>query len=83
VAPSTELRLWYHHDPDKWTKFKQRYFSELELKPESWQPLLQAAIESTITLMYSSREAKLNNASALKEFLEEKIALKQSKRKKS
>jgi uncharacterized protein YeaO (DUF488 family) len=74
VAPSNELRLWYQHDPDKWEEFKHRYFSELESKPESWQPLLEALKKGAITLLYSSRETKLNNAEALKEYLEEKIA---------
>ena len=83
LAPSTKLRLWYNHTPDKWIEFKQRYFAELEPKLEFWQPLLQTAKKGTIILLYSSRETKLNNAAALKEFLEKKIIIKPPKGKKS
>ena len=79
VAPSTELRLWYQHDPGKWPEFKRRYFAELELRPEFWRPLLNAARKGTITLLYGSRETKINNAAALKEFLEKKMGSKQPK----
>jgi uncharacterized protein YeaO (DUF488 family) len=34
LAPSTELRHWYGHDPEKWSEFKSRYFAELDAKPE-------------------------------------------------
>ncbi len=73
VAPSTELRTWFQHDPDKWEEFRSRYFSELDAKPESWQPIFAAAQKGTITLLYSSRDTKHNNAVALKEYLEQKI----------
>ncbi len=79
VAPSTELRSWYHHEPDRWKEFRQRYFSELDAKPESWQPILEAAQKGTVTLLYSSREEKLNNAAALKEYLEKKMSRKKTK----
>lgn len=74
AAPSTQLRMWYQHDPEKWVEFKKRYFSELDKKPQSWKPILEAARKGPVTLLYSSRETKLNNAVALKEFLEKKIA---------
>jgi len=79
VAPSTELRAWYHHEPDKWEEFRKRYFSELEAKPESWQPILEAAQKETVTLLYSSREIEHNNATALKEYLEMKTPGKKKK----
>lgn len=74
VAPSTELRNWYHREPDKWEEFRNRYFAELDAKPESWRPLLEAAAKGTITLLYSSRETEHNNATALKEYLERKLS---------
>lgn len=70
VAPSNELRSWYGHDPAKWEAFCRRYFAELDSNPETWQPLLDAAKEGTITLLFSSRETELNNAAALKLYLE-------------
>jgi uncharacterized protein YeaO (DUF488 family) len=69
VAPSTELRKWFQHDPGKWDEFRQRYFRELERNPEVWQPLLARARRGHITLVYSAHDSEHNNAVALKEFL--------------
>lgn len=70
VAPSTELRKWFGHDPAKWSEFRRRYRAELAAKPKVWKLLLEEASKSTITLIYSSHDTKHNNAVALKEFLE-------------
>ena len=45
VAPSNGLRRWFGHEPARWEEFQRRYTAELEDKPESWQPLLDAAQE--------------------------------------
>ena len=73
VAPSTELRAWYHREPDKWEEFRKRYFMELDANPGSWQPILEAAIKGTVILLYSSRETMHNNAVALKEYIEREM----------
>ncbi len=70
AAPSNELRRWYGHDPDKWDEFRRRYFSELEGKPETCLVLTGAAARGDVTLLFSSRELEINNAAALKLFLE-------------
>ncbi len=70
LAPSNELRSWYGHDPDKWSEFRSRYFAELDGNPEPVQELLGHVRAGTVTLVYSSREQRLNNARALKEYLE-------------
>ena len=72
AAPSTDLRKWFNHDPAKWKTFRERYFRELESRPEAWQPLVEAARKGTITLIYSSHDEEHNNAVALKEFVEKK-----------
>lgn len=69
VAPSNELRHWYHHDPEEWSEFRKRYFGELRANPPSWLPLLDAARHGSITLLYGSKHTDQNNAVALKEFL--------------
>ena len=74
VAPSNELRHWYGHEPDKWEEFQRRYAAELESLPESWQPLLAAARQGPVTLLFSARNTDLNNAVALKVFLEKRLA---------
>jgi uncharacterized protein YeaO (DUF488 family) len=76
VAPSNELRHWYSHDPAKWDEFRQRYFAELDRRPEAWAPLLAAQRKGRITLLFGSRELKLNNAFALKEYLDLKLKTK-------
>ncbi|GJM41978.1 MAG: hypothetical protein DHS20C20_22600 [Ardenticatenaceae bacterium] len=74
VAPSNELRHWFGHDPQKWPDFQQRYRDELDAKPESIQPLLTAAQEGKIMLVYGARDTKHNDAVVLKAYLEEKLA---------
>jgi uncharacterized protein YeaO (DUF488 family) len=73
AAPSNELRQWYGHDPDKWCEFNERYFAELNQNTASWKPLLEAARLGDITLLFSTREEKLNNAVSLRAYLEKKL----------
>ncbi len=72
VAPSDGLRQWFGHDPSKWKEFKERYFTELEAKPEAWQALLETGRQGTVTLVFSARDEEYNQAVALKEFLDQK-----------
>ena len=70
VAPSSELRKWYGHDHSKWREFRERYFAELDANPEGLAELQIHLRGSTATLVFSSKEEHLNNASALREYLE-------------
>lgn len=72
IAPSTELRQWFDHDPKKWSGFKRRYLKELKSAhaAELLRALSQRAERGTLTLLFSSRDAEHNNALALKELLE-------------
>src|SRR5574340_556109 len=72
VAPSTELRKWFSHEPAKWNEFRRRYFAELDAHRDPLQPLLDAARQGKVTLVYSSHDQEHNNAVALKEYLESK-----------
>jgi len=69
IAPSSELRKWFSHDPAKWEEFKKRYFKELEAKPEVVSRLLEIIAKGPVTLLYSAREREYNQAVALKEYL--------------
>jgi uncharacterized protein YeaO (DUF488 family) len=73
VGPSTELRKWFGHEPEKWDEFRRRYFTELDRHPEAWQALRDAAAAGDITLLYSSRDEEHNNAVALREYLMERL----------
>ena len=70
IAPSDSLRKWFNHDQSKWNEFKSRYYNELKDKQEIVKLFLEKAGQETITLLYSSKEEKYNNAIALKEYLE-------------
>jgi uncharacterized protein YeaO (DUF488 family) len=72
VAPSTELRKWFGHDAARWKEFQRRYRAELDQHPEAWQPILDAANKGGVTLLFSSHDVALNNAVALKDYLETK-----------
>ena len=73
VAPSTDLRRWFGHDPKKWEGFQRRYVTELDGNPEAWRPLLEAARRGTVTLLYSARDPDHNSAVVLKSYLEAKL----------
>jgi uncharacterized protein YeaO (DUF488 family) len=75
AAPSNELRNQFHHDPARWEDFRRRYFAELDSIPDAWRPLLEAARTETVTLLYSARDTEHNNARALKEYLENHLAV--------
>jgi len=70
IAPSTELRKWFAHDPDKWKSFCGRYETEIAHNHDLIKVLKEKAREGTITLIYGARDEKHNEALVLKEFLE-------------
>lgn len=74
VAPSSELRRWFGHDPAKWDKFQRRYRAELDANPGAWKPLLESVKLGNVTLLYSARDTEHNNAAGLKSYLEERLA---------
>jgi uncharacterized protein YeaO (DUF488 family) len=73
VGPSTGLRKWFSHDPEKWSRFRTRYFRELDARPEAWRPIASAARRGTVTLVYSSHDTEHNNAVALQAYLKAKL----------
>lgn len=69
LAPSTALRQWFGHDLAKWEEFQQRYVAELEKNPAALAPLLDAARQGNLTLLYSAHDQEHNSALVLKNFL--------------
>jgi uncharacterized protein YeaO (DUF488 family) len=73
VAPSNELRRWYHARPDQWATFRRKYLKELS-HPEAESALRQlyqfANKRKRLTLLFASRNETRNNAVVLKELLE-------------
>lgn len=75
IAPSSELRKWFGHDPAKWKEFCKRYRTELIQKEDLISFLKKKSKEGTVTLIFSSSDEKHNNAAALKMFLETTVNL--------
>ena len=62
--------------PTRWEEFLRRYKAELEANPKAWQPILQAARDGRVTLLFAAKDAEHNNAIVLKAFLDRKLAAK-------
>jgi len=72
VAPSNELRHWFHAHRDRWTEFRARYLEELcskEAQP-ALEQLHKLAAKGDLTLLFSSKDLERNNAVVLKDLLE-------------
>lgn len=82
ISPSTELRKWYAHDPEKWPEFQKRYRAELT-SPEAKRTLADLARRARtrrVTLVYSSNAADISNAAALERMLKRRIAAARARR---
>jgi uncharacterized protein YeaO (DUF488 family) len=69
VAPSTELRRWFGHDPERWAEFRRRYAAELAANPDPLSELRSMARKGRLTLVYSARDEHHNQAVVLREYL--------------
>ncbi len=72
LAPSTELRKWFNHDPDKWSEFCERYLKELKSDEaaEDLSTLRQLLDEhERITLVFAAKDTEHNNAVALRDYI--------------
>ena len=70
IAPSTELRKWFHHDPEKWRDFRNRYLGELKQSREMADKLLHEQKHGKLTLLYAAKDESHNHALVLQEYLE-------------
>lgn len=69
LAPSTELRKWFAHDPSRWEEFRRRYAAEIEAHREEFDRLSDLALKGPITLVYAARDETHNDAVVLRELL--------------
>lgn len=67
IAPSTELRKWFGHDPSKWEEFKERYLSELKGNSEQIWLLKQEMEKGVVTLVYGVKDEEHNEAVVIQE----------------
>jgi uncharacterized protein YeaO (DUF488 family) len=70
LAPSTELRQWYGHDPERWPQFQKRYRAELKNQRDLLSLLKYVVEEQTVTFVYAASDTERNSARVLKEVLE-------------
>ncbi|MEO7264476.1 MAG: DUF488 domain-containing protein [Ferruginibacter sp.] len=69
IAPSTELRKWFNHDPGKWKEFKKRYQQELKKNKEQVSLLNEQHKKGEVTLVYGAKDEEHNEALVLQEWL--------------
>jgi uncharacterized protein YeaO (DUF488 family) len=69
LAPSTELRKWFHHEPDQFKEFEKKYVEELNANKEIWLPLIKKYLKGKMTLLYAARDPKINHARCLQNYL--------------
>jgi uncharacterized protein YeaO (DUF488 family) len=69
VAPSTELRKWFAHDPARWAEFQSRYLEELKRNKEQLSLLRQEAAKGSVTLVYGAKDQQHNEAVILQRLL--------------
>ncbi len=74
VAPSTELRKWFGHEPARWAEFQDRYAQELGEHPQAFEQLRDMVRAGRITLVYSARDEAHNDAVVLRQLLLGEIA---------
>jgi uncharacterized protein YeaO (DUF488 family) len=65
IAPSAELRRWFHHDPAKWAEFERRYRRELRAQKPLVDALAKLAARRRVTIVYSARDELHNDARVL------------------
>lgn len=73
LAPSTELRRWFGHDPRRWEEFRERYRAELDAHPEAARPLRAAVRRGPVVLLYDAKDERHNQAIVLREWLLEQL----------
>jgi uncharacterized protein YeaO (DUF488 family) len=70
IAPSTELRRWFGHDPKRWPEFQARYRAELKDHGAELAQLRSHARKGTVTLLFGARDVEHNEAVVLREILD-------------
>jgi len=71
IAPSTALRRWFGHRPERWNEFRRRYWIELDQAQAPVEKLQGLTRKGTVTLLYAARDSEHNQAVALRDYLEQ------------
>jgi len=76
VAPSTPLRQWFGHDPERWLEFARRYKIELketQAREEIIEIVDRAKQAPAITLIYGAKDTEHNEAVVLRDILKRRV----------
>lgn len=73
IAPSTALRQWYGHDPERFDAFRRRYRDELMENEAALAELVSLCRKGSVTLVFAARDEPRSNAAVLKDLLEERL----------
>ena len=73
IAPSSELRQWYSHDPERWKAFQSKYRSELATKTEEIEQLKAVARKGRLTLLLATKAVERSSAAVLRAYLEDSL----------
>lgn len=69
IAPSTELRKWFNHDPEKWKEFQKKYQQQLKENKDAVSVLKEQLKKGPVTLLYGAKDQEHNEARVIKEFV--------------
>ena len=68
IAPTTELRKWFNHDPEKWKEFQKKYLKEVKKNKEAVSTLKEHLKKGTVTFLYAAKDEIHNEALVLKNY---------------
>ena len=72
IAPSTELRTWFNHDPAKWNEFKIKYEHELNGNSDALAFVRDKLSDQTVTLVYGAKDIEHNHALVIRDIVNKK-----------
>jgi uncharacterized protein YeaO (DUF488 family) len=73
IAPPTELRKWFNHEPSKWPEFKERYWAELRDNTELVSVLNKHMANGKVTIVYGAKDEEHNDAVVIKQYLDKMV----------
>ena len=74
IAPSTELRKWFNHEPSKWPEFKKRYQAEMSNNTEVLSALKKHLANGKATIVYGAKDEEHNDAVVIKQYLDKRVS---------
>jgi uncharacterized protein YeaO (DUF488 family) len=74
IAPTTELRKWFNHEPSKWPEFQKRYRAEISDSIDAVSTLKKYLASGKVTIVYGAKDEEHNDAVVIKQYLDEEVS---------